>query len=61
METVIWNILRPFGKFCGHLVYFTRFGMFYEEKSGHPADMTFFSIFAGKLIYRNPGTYDFSL
>jgi hypothetical protein len=24
------------GKFCCHLVYFSRFGMFYKEKSGNP-------------------------
>jgi hypothetical protein len=41
---VIWSILRPFGIFCGHLVYFIviwyifpRFGMLYQEKSGNPA------------------------
>jgi hypothetical protein len=39
----IWSILVPFGifcstlvKFCGHLVYFSRFGMLYQEKSGNP-------------------------
>jgi hypothetical protein len=39
-----WNILRPvdayingrLGKFCCHLVYFSRFGMFYKEKSVNP-------------------------
>jgi hypothetical protein len=30
------NILRPFGLFCGHLVYFPRFGILYHEKSGNP-------------------------
>jgi hypothetical protein len=33
---VIWYILWPFGKCCGHLVYFSRFGMFYLQKSGNP-------------------------
>jgi hypothetical protein len=33
----IWYILRPFGKACGHLVYFLRFGMSDQEKSGNPA------------------------
>jgi hypothetical protein len=40
----IWSILRSFGLFCGHLVYveviwyiFPRFGMLYQEKSGHLA------------------------
>jgi hypothetical protein len=33
----IWYILRAFGTFCGHLVYFSHFGMLYQEKSGNPA------------------------
>jgi hypothetical protein len=33
----IWSILQPFGNFCCHLVYFTRFGILYSEKSGNPA------------------------
>jgi hypothetical protein len=33
---VIWYILWSFGIFCGHLVHFSRFGMFYREKSGNP-------------------------
>jgi hypothetical protein len=40
----IWSILRPFGIFCGRLlyfmvickVYFSRFGMLYQDKSGNP-------------------------
>jgi hypothetical protein len=41
-----WSILQPFGLFyvylvfigiyCGNLVYFPRFGMLYQEKSGNP-------------------------
>jgi hypothetical protein len=38
----LWSVLRPFGIFCGHLVYFgfvwyifSRFGKLYEEKSGN--------------------------
>jgi hypothetical protein len=27
------SVLRPFGKFHGHLVYFSRFSMMYKEKS----------------------------
>jgi hypothetical protein len=34
--TAIWYILMPFGMFCGNLVYFSRFGMLYQEKSGNP-------------------------
>jgi hypothetical protein len=33
----IRNVLRTFGIFCGHLVYFPRFGILYQEKSGNPA------------------------
>jgi hypothetical protein len=39
----LWSVLRPFGIFNGHLVYFgfvwyifSRFGMLYQEKSGKP-------------------------
>jgi hypothetical protein len=32
-----WFILRPFGIFCGYLVYFPHFGMLHQEKSGNPA------------------------
>jgi hypothetical protein len=42
--TAILSILRPkwynfvhYAKFCAHLVYFSRFGMLYREKSGNPA------------------------
>jgi hypothetical protein len=34
--TAIWHILRLLGILCGHLVYFPRFGMLYQEKSGKP-------------------------
>jgi hypothetical protein len=33
----IGNILWPFGIFCGNLVYFPRFGILEQEKSGNPA------------------------
>jgi hypothetical protein len=29
-------MLWPFGLFYGHLLYFSSFGMFYQEKSGNP-------------------------
>jgi hypothetical protein len=32
----IWSILRSIGIFCGNLVYFSHFGMLYQEKSGNP-------------------------
>jgi hypothetical protein len=43
--TAIGNMLWPFGIFCGHLVYFvviwciyfSRFGILDQEKSGNPA------------------------
>jgi hypothetical protein len=34
--TAIEHILWPFGIFCGHLVFFPRFGILYQEKSGNP-------------------------
>jgi hypothetical protein len=41
------SILLPFGIFCGHLVYFvvilvyfSHFGMLYQEKSGNPGEHT---------------------
>jgi hypothetical protein len=33
---VIWYILWSFGISYGHLVYFSLFGMFHQEKSGNP-------------------------
>jgi hypothetical protein len=36
--TAIGNILWPFGIFCGHLVIYPHFGIFYQEKSGNPVD-----------------------
>jgi hypothetical protein len=32
----IWSILRPFGIMYVYLVYFSRFGILYQEKSGNP-------------------------
>jgi hypothetical protein len=34
--TAIWYNLWPFGTFCGHLVYFLRFGMFGTRKIWQP-------------------------
>jgi hypothetical protein len=42
LHIAIRDIVRPFGiflaiwLFCGHLVYFSRFGLLNEEKSGNP-------------------------
>jgi hypothetical protein len=36
--TSIWYNLWPFGIICGHLVYFSRFGVFGPRKSGNPVD-----------------------
>jgi hypothetical protein len=33
---VIWYILRHFGTFYCHQVYFPHFGKFFQEKSGNP-------------------------
>jgi hypothetical protein len=33
----IWYILWPLGRFCYLLVYSSRFGMLYKERSGIPA------------------------
>jgi hypothetical protein len=33
--TAIRNILRPFGIFCGNLVFFSHFGILDQEKSGN--------------------------
>jgi hypothetical protein len=33
----IWNIFRPFGMVCGHLVYFSVLVCLHQEKSGNPA------------------------
>jgi hypothetical protein len=35
----IWHILLPSGMLYGHLVYFSRFGILYREKSGSPVPM----------------------
>jgi hypothetical protein len=34
--TAIWCMFWPFHTIYGHLVYFSRFGMLYQEKSGNP-------------------------
>jgi hypothetical protein len=35
--TDIWDILKPFGNFCVHLIHFCGFGIMHQEKSGNPA------------------------
>jgi hypothetical protein len=32
----LWNILWPFGIVCGHLLYFSQFGMFGQSKIWQP-------------------------
>jgi hypothetical protein len=36
LHTAIWYIWWPFGIFHGCMIYFSRFGMLYQEKSGIP-------------------------
>jgi hypothetical protein len=36
--TAIENILWAFGIFCGNLLYFPRFGILHQEKSGNPGE-----------------------
>jgi hypothetical protein len=43
--TDIWYILWPFEIFCGHFVYFSPFGMFYQDKSGNSAAKPFLKTF----------------
>jgi hypothetical protein len=40
----IWDILRPFGTFCIHLLhtFFSSVGVMYQEKSGNPGDDALF-------------------
>jgi hypothetical protein len=39
--TAIWHNLQPFGIVCGHLVYFSRFGMFGPRKIWQPCSPAF--------------------
>jgi hypothetical protein len=34
--TVTWYILLPIGIICGNLVYFSHFGILYQDKTGSP-------------------------
>jgi hypothetical protein len=47
----IWSIRRLFGTFGGHLVYFPRFGMLYQEKSGNPDPYWYIFIFLNTDIF----------
>jgi hypothetical protein len=57
----IWSILRPFGLFCGHLVYFVAIwyilrtvGIFFN---GYLVHFWPFGIFYGYLVYFFPFGY----
>jgi hypothetical protein len=39
--TSIWYILWQLAIVYGYVVYFSRFGMLYQEKSGNPGSTTF--------------------
>jgi hypothetical protein len=43
--TAIWYNLWPFGKVCGHLVYFFQFGMFGPRKIWQPCPYVDHGIF----------------
>jgi hypothetical protein len=54
----IWSILLPLGTFYRHLVYFvailvyfSRFGMLYQEKSGNPDENLHFLKYLTNFIY----------
>jgi hypothetical protein len=47
----IWSILQPFGTFYGNLVYYSRFGMLYHEKSGKPGFYKSFSADIPMYVY----------
>jgi hypothetical protein len=36
VHKAFWSILLLFGIFYGYLVYFSRFGILYQEKSANP-------------------------
>jgi hypothetical protein len=37
--TTIWYALWPFGIFCGYFgIYFSSFGMLFQDKSGNPGE-----------------------
>jgi hypothetical protein len=38
----IWDILCPFGTFFVRLVYFSGFGIMYQEKSGNPGTVIWY-------------------
>jgi hypothetical protein len=38
---IFWYIARLFRLFCGYLVYYLRFGLLYQEKSGNPGPSSF--------------------
>jgi hypothetical protein len=47
----IWYILWPFGIFCGHLIYFSCFGMLQPEKSGNPDRWLHLQFATQKLLF----------
>jgi hypothetical protein len=55
--TVFCYMLWTFGIVRGNLVYFSRFGILYKEKSGNPAieNKTYFSVATGSGIGQEAG------
>jgi hypothetical protein len=49
----VWSMVWRFGIFCGHLVYFARFGMVYKDRSGNPdPGWLHFSAIFGNFLQR---------
>jgi hypothetical protein len=46
----IWSIIRPFGIFCCHLVYFSFFDLLFQEKYGN-TESEAFSIWSYDILY----------
>jgi hypothetical protein len=49
--TDIWDILRPFGTFCVHLVHFFRFWYRVPRKSGNPVCEAFYICFCPPTFF----------
>jgi hypothetical protein len=50
------HILRTFEKVLGNVVYFSRFGILYKEKSGNPGVMSHFHFLSNILFVEQSST-----